>query len=112
MLQKLGRCIPTAAPKGPHTGTLTGRVRADMALGLNKTVAPKNLNRSLHVLIDGLARPVLLMGPQATRPNKDLSCLCEHPAPKVLGDIDLMPLARLSVRHIWTIRPNDHVRLN
>lgn len=112
MLQKLGRCIPTAAPKGTHAGTLAGCVRADMALGLNKPVAPENLNRSLHVLIDGLARPVLLKGPDTTGPHIDLTSLCKHPAPKVFGNINLMPLARLSVRHIRTIRPDDHVRFD
>lgn len=83
-----------------------------MALGLNKPVAPENLDRSLHVLIDGLARPVLLEGPKATRPDIDLPGLRKHPAPKVLGDVDLMTLAGLSVCDIRTVRPDDHVRLD
>lgn len=83
-----------------------------MALGLHKPVAPENLDRPLHVFVDGLARPVLLERPKTTRPHIDLSGLRKHPAPKVLGDIDLMPLAGLSVRHIRTIRPDDHVRFD
>lgn len=83
-----------------------------MALGLHKPVAPENLDRPLHVLVDGLTGPMLLEGPKATRPDIDLACLCKHPAPKVLGDVDLMTLTGLSVRDIRTVRPNDHVRLN
>ena len=112
MLQKLGRCIPTAAPKGTDAGTLAGRVRTNVALGLHKPVAPENLNRPLHVLVDGLARPVLLEGPKATRPDIDLAGLCKHPAPKVFRNVYLMPLARFSVRNVRTIRPDDHICLD
>ena len=112
MLQKLGCCIPTAAPKGTHPGTLTGRVRADMALGLHKPVAPENLDRPLHVFIDGLARPVLLEGPKATRPHIDLAGLRKHPAPKVLGNVDLMTLASLFVDNIRPVSPGNLSRLD
>lgn len=83
-----------------------------MALGLHKPVAPENLDRPLHVLVDGFTGPMLLEGPKATRPDIDLACLRKHPAPKVLGDVDLMTLAGLSVRDIRTVRPDDHVRLD
>ena len=83
-----------------------------MALWLNKPIAPKNLNRSLHIFVDGFARPMLLERPKATRPHIDLPGLRKHPAPKVLRDINLMPLARLSVRDVGTIRPDNHVRLD
>lgn len=112
MLQNLSRCIPTAAPKGTHAGTLAGRMRTYVAIWLHKPVAPENLDRSLHVFVDGLARPVLLKGPYPPGPHIDFPGLRKHPAPKVLGDVDLMTLAGLSVRDIRTVRPNDHVRLN
>lgn len=83
-----------------------------MALWLHKPVAPENLDRSLHILVDSLARPVLLEGPYPPGPHVDLPGLRKHPAPKVLGDVDLMTLAGLSVRDIRTVRPDDHVRLN